>query len=1044
VSEARKIELSQVHQLRVNVRSLLAETLCVFELLLFIKSILLWEAPIFSGCTFAFLLLLWWVNAFYVGLIFVCITTMVYLRFEYSPQTLRSDQILLKFDQVIVRELCQVKDHQRILLDEVEILRRISETLLGFIQSLSVDSLKNPKPGFIIFGISGALFGFCIMGVCSIGLMPILVLVTISIYMLICRFINPDHKYHYSQVFRFLSDGLTYLFVSDPQVDPYFKEYQLKGEMQLLDPQTCSWNTVYCLYNENTLYYWIPSELGSEPTKTIQVLPKVSQKLSDEDESILCIEDTQHLTYQFRGRNQQIVQDWTKTIYSVESLSKREFMQVTPESHKHLLSDNFSVTCFEIQVPLQTSYSTLLKSSPVLHGQVEIKIDKLQQWENFHFVLMNSFFYYFLPNNQDEACVGRISLSKVKLFQHIENANLIKLYDKPMSYFLRFENSVVSITMQRAIFFLMSYYQNPADLSETVPISESLSSDIRSPETKIRKRTAQTFSSPATPIESKLAVVGQRVPKNSLSNSEPQKWEPTKSRRGGRGPVQFSLSRSNSAQEQISTKRPNSLVQRSQLVHGHPALSLDANQIAEILSSGSSDDRKTIRLDLKIPLATLEKQPSISANLKHLSSAEQLNLDSPVESTFEDQMQESIPTLQKSQSLSLQVSVAQLVNPRYSGVLYKRGNSAWRERYFVFFENKLYYFHSNKDNSATGVIYLSGGSLEPMPNADRPFCFMIDDVVCSRHYYLAAHSESLFETWMSKLSELLPRRISESFDDTEEEFPQLLKFSNDEIEAIKISTSDLSNPTKAGYMVKRGEKVKTWRQRYFILKGTQLFYFKSEKGVAAGVIDLTQCRAPFFTAIPKRAFTFVIPNAKTGRNYVVSCSSQKEMEEWMQLIASNIPGYSEPDETSKFSPRASSTSKIDEEESHFHVNVYSPVPSLSGYVLKRKNQKFVSNWQKRFFVLRDGVLKSFVSHNVEESPKTVWPVSDIDFEIITNCPPDKHRFGITMAHLNGDVTFYTIEVASRNQLEYWLKSLQETKRQISALDVLSAPTFKEL
>jgi hypothetical protein len=67
----------------------------------------------------------------------------------------------------------------------------------------------------------------------------------------------------------------------------------------------------------------------------------------------------------------------------------------------------------------------------------------------------------------------------------------------------------------------------------------------------------------------------------------------------------------------------------------------------------------------------------------------------------------------------------------------------------------------------------------------------------------------------------------------------------------------------------------------------------------------------------------------------------------------------------------------------------------------------------------------------------VWSVADIDVEIITNCPPEKHRFGITMSPQPGEVTFYTIEVASRVQLDKWLQALSETKQQVNSFALLT-------
>ena len=39
---------------------------------------------------------------------------------------------------------------------------------------------------------------------------------------------------------------------------------------------------------------------------------------------------------------------------------------------------------------------------------------------------------------------------------------------------------------------------------------------------------------------------------------------------------------------------------------------------------------------------------------------------------------------------------------------------------------------------------------------------------------------------------------------------------------------------------------------------------------------------------------------------------------------------------------------------------------LSGYVLKLKKQRVVSNWKRRYFCLRNGILKSYLSHYVRK------------------------------------------------------------------------------
>jgi PH domain len=49
----------------------------------------------------------------------------------------------------------------------------------------------------------------------------------------------------------------------------------------------------------------------------------------------------------------------------------------------------------------------------------------------------------------------------------------------------------------------------------------------------------------------------------------------------------------------------------------------------------------------------------------------------------------------------------------------------------------------------------------------------------------------------------------------------------------------LGNPEKEGWLVKKGHMMKNWRNRWFILKERQLYYFKSkESAEAKGRVDL--------------------------------------------------------------------------------------------------------------------------------------------------------------------------------------------------------------
>jgi len=51
--------------------------------------------------------------------------------------------------------------------------------------------------------------------------------------------------------------------------------------------------------------------------------------------------------------------------------------------------------------------------------------------------------------------------------------------------------------------------------------------------------------------------------------------------------------------------------------------------------------------------------------------------------------------------------------------------------------------------------------------------------------------------------------------------------------AQKVSVASLQPADREGWMTKQGGSYKSWKKRWFVLKGTQLFYFKNKKVILA-------------------------------------------------------------------------------------------------------------------------------------------------------------------------------------------------------------------
>ncbi|KAK9395352.1 rho GTPase-activating protein 25 [Crotalus adamanteus] len=104
----------------------------------------------------------------------------------------------------------------------------------------------------------------------------------------------------------------------------------------------------------------------------------------------------------------------------------------------------------------------------------------------------------------------------------------------------------------------------------------------------------------------------------------------------------------------------------------------------------------------------------------------------------------------------------------------------------------------------------------------------------------------------------------------------------------------LERPLKAGWLKKQRSIVKNWQQRYFVLKGQQLYYYKEEEDLKPqGSLQLQGCTIREVASGSDEAGKFIfeiIPGlsadqTRTGPDsFVLMANSQADMEEWVKLL----------------------------------------------------------------------------------------------------------------------------------------------------------------
>ncbi|GAA5979446.1 hypothetical protein JCM10908_002927 [Rhodotorula pacifica] len=117
---------------------------------------------------------------------------------------------------------------------------------------------------------------------------------------------------------------------------------------------------------------------------------------------------------------------------------------------------------------------------------------------------------------------------------------------------------------------------------------------------------------------------------------------------------------------------------------------------------------------------------------------------------------------------------------------------------------------------------------------------------------------------------------------------------------VKVTSGNLMDkigrPDHSGWMRKKGEQYNTWKMRFFVLKGTYLYYLKSEaEQRAKGVIDLTGYRVISDPDIRPGEFAFKITHP-SERTHYFAAAEQITIRTWMKEIlkATIFRDYSAP------------------------------------------------------------------------------------------------------------------------------------------------------
>ncbi|EST09780.1 Pleckstrin [Kalmanozyma brasiliensis GHG001] len=97
---------------------------------------------------------------------------------------------------------------------------------------------------------------------------------------------------------------------------------------------------------------------------------------------------------------------------------------------------------------------------------------------------------------------------------------------------------------------------------------------------------------------------------------------------------------------------------------------------------------------------------------------------------------------------------------------------------------------------------------------------------------------------------------------------------------------------KSGYLEKKGEKRKTWKKRWFVLRSSKLAYYKNEKEYQLlRFIDVSDIKTVASVELKKSVNTFGIVTPK--RTFYVRAASRADMESWIEKLNEIMTQYAQ-------------------------------------------------------------------------------------------------------------------------------------------------------
>lgn len=202
----------------------------------------------------------------------------------------------------------------------------------------------------------------------------------------------------------------------------------------------------------------------------------------------------------------------------------------------------------------------------------------------------------------------------------------------------------------------------------------------------------------------------------------------------------------------------------------------------------------------------------------------------------------------------------------------------WKKRYFILRQDSCLYYYKQKDDAdPLGAIPLAGYTFSRHLDHGRDYSFKAEKYG-AKTYFFVTESRDEMTGWVGALGEAAARSKKRK-----ESFVSVSSHN------VSLPALEVRRPECTGYLLKVGNRHRTWRRRYCVLKDACLYYFKNMNSLSAlGVAHLHGYKVdPWMTVGKKHAFGLVPPDP-TLRTFQFSAENDTDRQRWVDAMIRSI------------------------------------------------------------------------------------------------------------------------------------------------------------